>query len=197
MASVTGNADQVRVGPGKLYVAPFGTALPTTLSETLNVAFKEIGFTTEGSELTYSQEAEGVEVAERLRPIKTIITGVSMEFEFAMAQFNPENLALATNADSSAISETLNEVVFTWPKSGGVARVSLVWQSDDDLERLVLAKCFAGGDISIPRRKGTDMAAVSVTFTVEENSTVSTTIDAVAAFRDAYMIWDIDLAQGA
>lgn len=194
MATVTGNADQVRVGPGKLFVAPFGTALPVTLAGTLNAAFKEIGFTTEGSELTYSQDAEGVEVAERLRPIKTIITGVTMEFEFAMAQFNPDNLALATNAPASSIVDTVAETVFTWPKSGGTARVSLVWQSDDDLERLVLAKCFAGGDISIPRRKGTDMAAVSVKFTVEENSTVSTTIATVAAFRDAYMIWDLALA---
>lgn len=194
MPTVTGNAEQVRVGPGRLYVAPFETALPTTLGETLNAAFVEVGFTTEGSELTYSQESDGVEVAERLRPIKTIITGVTMEFEFTMAQFNPQNLALATNADDDAISETADEVVFTWPKSGGTARVSIVWQSDDDLERLVLAKCFAGGDISIPRRKGVEPAAVGVTFTVEENSIVSTTIDSVAAYRDAYMIWDVDLA---
>lgn len=195
MATVVGNAEQVRVGPGKLYVAPFETALPVTLAETLDAEFLEIGFTTEGSELTYSQESDGVEVAERLRPIKTIITGVTMEFEFTMAQFNPQNLKLATNAADDSISETAEEIVFTWPKSGGTSRVSIVWQSDDDLERLVLAKCFAGGDISIPRRKGVDPAAVGVTFTVEENSVVETTIDSVAAFRDAYMIWDVDLAQ--
>lgn len=197
MATVVGNAEQVRVGPGALYVAPFGTALPTTLGGTLNAAFVEVGFTTEGSNLSYSQTSDGVEVAERLRPITTIITGVEMTFDFIFAQLNPDNLALAMNAGAGSISETTDEVVFTWPKSGGTSRVSIVWQSDDDLERLVLAKCFAGGDISIPRRKGVEPAAVGVTFTVEENSTVSTTIDAQAAFRDAYLIQDIDLAGAA
>lgn len=171
MSTVTGNADQVRVGPGKLFIAPFGTDLPTALGATLDPAFKEVGFTTEGSALTYSQSSEGVEVAERLRPIKNVITGVEMSFEFTMAQLSPENLRLATNAPASSITvdATSQDVTFTWPKSGGTQRQSIVWVSDDDLEMLVLAKCFAGGDVTIPRRKGTEPAAVGVTFTVEEN----------------------------
>lgn len=193
MPTVTGNADQVRIGPGALYIAPFATALPVTIAETLNAAFVEVGFTTEGSNVSYTQTSDGVSVAERLRPIKTIVTGVDMTFDFTMAQLSPTNLALATNAGTDSISETADEVVFTWPKSGGTARVSIVWESDDGLERLVLAKCFAGGDISIPRRKGVDPAAVGVTFTIEENSTVETTIDSVDAFRDAYLITDISL----
>jgi hypothetical protein len=61
--------------------------------------------------------------------------------------------------------------------------VGIVWEADDGLERLVLSKCFAGGDITIPRRKGADPAAVGVEFTVEENP----------AGEDAYLIWDISL----
>jgi hypothetical protein len=187
MPTVTGNADQVRVGPGKLWVAPWvGTTsptFPTTIAGALNAAFKEVGFTTEGSELTYSQESDGVEVAERLRPIKQVITGVEMSFEFTMAQINPTNLALATNAPASNIVTTASEVTFKWPKSGGTQRVGIVWEADDGLERLVLSRCFAGGDISIPRRKGADPAAVGVTFTVEENP----------AGDDAYLIQAIAL----
>lgn len=171
MALVTGDADLVRIGPGALYVAPYGTALPVDVNEALNAAFKQVGFTVDGSELTYSQTSDGVPVAERLRPIKSIITSVDMTFTFTMAELNPNNLALAMNANpATAISTATDTVTFKWPKSGGVSRVSIVWQADDDLERLVLAKCFAGGDISIPRRKGVDPAAVGVTFTVEENS---------------------------
>jgi hypothetical protein len=171
---VEGNADLVRVGPGKLFVGPFGSALPTTLAgavalDTTPGAYREVGFTTEGNSLTYSQTSDGVEVAERLRPIKSIITGVEMSFEFTMAQLSPENLALATNAGPGAITTTADEITFTWPKAGGTTRVSLIWLADDALEALVLAKCFAGGDIEIPRRKGVDPAAVGVTFTIEEN----------------------------
>jgi hypothetical protein len=189
MPTVTGNADQVRVGPGKLWVAPWTSnntvspTLPTTIAGALDAAFTEVGFTTEGNELTYSQSSEGVEVAERLRPIKQVITEVSMEFQFTMAQLNPDNLALATNAPAANIVTTANEVTFKWPKTGGTQRVAIIWEAEDGLERLVLAKCFAGGDISIPRRKGAEPAAVGVTFTVEENPDD----------EDAYLIWDIDL----
>lgn len=183
----TGNADQVRVGPGYLFVAPWvgvtPPTFPTTISGALNVAFKEVGFTVEGSELTYAQSSDGVEVAERLRPIKQIITSVEMSFEFTMAQINAKNLALATNSPSSAIVTTATETTFTWPKSGGNQRVGIVWESSDGLERLVLARCFAGGDIKIPRRKGADPAAVGVTFTVEENP----------SGPDAYLMQDITI----
>lgn len=171
MAVVTGDADLVRIGPGALYVAPYGTPLPVDVNEALNAAFREVGFTVDGSELTYSQTSDGVSVAERLRPIKSIITAVDMTFTFTMSELSPENLALAMNADPAVYVTTATDTVtFAWPKSGGVDRASIVWQADDDLERLVLAKCFAGGDISIPRRKGVDQAAVGVTFTIEENS---------------------------
>lgn len=170
MAFVTGNADLVRVGPGKLLLGPYGTALPADLGDSPDAALTEIGFTTEGSALTYSQTSDGVEVAERLRPIKQIITAVEMSFAFSMAQLSPDHLRIATNADASSIVTTTDSVKFIFPKSGGTARHSIVWIADDDLEMLVLAKCFAGGDIEIPRRKGVEPAAIPVEFAVEENS---------------------------
>jgi hypothetical protein len=174
---VEGDADQVRVGPGKIYVGAFGeVSLPTTLAGVLDETalytdgYREAGFTIEGSVVNYSQTSEGVEVAERLRPIKFIITAVEMTFEVALAQMNAENLRLATNAAADAIATTAEETVFTWPKSGGTARVSLVWVSEDGLEALVLAKAFAGGDISIPRRKGAEPTSIGITFNIEENA---------------------------
>lgn len=183
MALVAGDADLVRLGPGALYVAPYGTTLPTTVDAVLDPAFREIGFTVDGSALTYSQTSDGVTVAERLRPIKSIITGVDMSFEFTMAELSPENLALAMNAPAANIVTTADQTTFKWPKAGGTSRASIVWRADDDLELLVLAKAFAGGDITIPRRKGTDPAAIGVTFTVEENS----------GGDDAYLIFDSSL----
>jgi hypothetical protein len=194
---VVGNGELVRIGPGKLWVAPFGTALPTALADAPNAAFREVGFTTEGSVVNYSQTSDGVEVAERLRPIKSIITGVELTFEVTLAQLSMDNLALAMNAGPTAITETANERIFVWPKSGGTSRVSMIWQSDDNLEREVLVKCFAGGDIAIPRRKGVEPAALNITFTVEENSTVEVTIDGDDLLPDAYYIQDVDLDTAA
>lgn len=190
LVTVTGNANQVRIGPGKLFLAPYGTTLPTTLPtavalDTSPGAWNEVGFTTEGSSLSYSQTSDGVEVAERLRPIKSIITAVEMSFEFTFAQLSPENLRVATNSPSSAITTTADTVTFAFPKSGGTTRNSILWLADDALEAMVLAKCFAGGDVTIPRRKGTDPAAIGVTFTVEENSNSS-----LAGGLDGYTMTD-------
>ncbi len=182
---VEGNADQVRIGPGKIYVGPFGdVTLPTTLAAAtadatlITDGWREAGFTIEGSVVNYTQTSE------RLRPIKFIITAVEMTFEITLAQMNPENLRLATNSPASSITSTVDEIKFVWPKSGGTSRVSILWVSDDGLEALALAKCFAGGDISIPRRKGADPTAIGVTFNIEEN----------AGGDDAWYIIDADLA---
>jgi hypothetical protein len=194
---VVGNGDLVRIGPGKLWVAPFGTALPADLASAPNAAFVEVGFTTEGSVVNYTQASEQVEVAERLRGIKSIITSVEMTFEVTFAQLSMANLALAMNAGPESIKETTTERIFIWPKSGGTSRVSMIWQSDDNLEREVLVKCFAGGDIAIPRRKGVEPAALNVTFTIEENSTVEVTLDGDDVLPDAYYLQDIDLGEVA
>jgi hypothetical protein len=194
---VVGNGELVRIGPGKLWVAPFGTALPTTLAAAPNAAFREVGFTTEGSVVNYTQASEQVEVAERLRGIKSIITSVEMTFEVTLAQLSLENMAMAMNAGAESIVETTAERIFIWPKSGGTNRVSLIWQSDDNLEREVLVKCFAGGDIAIPRRKGVEPAALNVTFTIEENASVEVTLDGEDLLPDAFYIQDIDLGEVA
>jgi hypothetical protein len=195
MATVTGDAELVRIGPGKLYAGPFsGTdavVLPTTIAAAANDTtltttgkWREIGFTTEGSVTNYSATTDGVEVAERLRPIKFT----------TMAQFSPTNLALATNSDpATAITTTATETIFVWPKAGGVVRASLLWVADDGLEALVIVKAFAGGSISVPRRKGVEPASVGVTFSIEENSTVTVTIDGDDVLPDAYNIWDESL----
>lgn len=188
---VAGDVDQVRIGPGKLYIGAFGdVTLPTTIAACLaettleTDGWREGGFTIEGSAVTYASTSEGVEVAERLRPIKFIITGVEATFDVSFAQLNPENLALATNAGAGAITTTATETVFVWPKTGGTARTSLLWVSDDGLEALVIARAFAGGEISIPRRKGVEVSAVAVTFNIEENT----------GGDDMWSIFDVALA---
>lgn len=185
------NDDLIRTGPGVLLASPYGTALPATLAAAVTLhttpgAWRHVGATVDGSELTYSATSDGVTVAERLKPVKQVITGVAMSYTFTMSELSPMNLALATNADpQTAIITGTADTTFVWPKSGGVARVSLLWLADDALEALVIAKAFASGDITIPRRKGVDQASVGVTFTVEDNGDAT-----VGSGRDAYNLFD-------
>lgn len=184
MAVVTGNEALVRTGPGRILVGPYGTPLPTTMPATLDVGLREIGFTTEGSEVEYAQNSEGISVAERLRVIRYENISAEMTYRFTMAQIDVYNLALATNADpATAITTTADTIKFVFPKTGGANRQSLVWESDDGLERLVLAKVFSSGSITIPRRKAPDFATIPVEFRVEE----------VTGGDDAWYMADPDL----
>lgn len=185
-----GNAEQVRVGPGQILVAPYGTACPVHLVDlaTLNAAWRDIGYTTGGSTVTYAQTSGDVVVAERLRAISHEITDVQMTAAFEMAQVNLENLQLATNSPPESITTDTDDSTFTWPKEGGTQRFSILWVSKDGLEMQVLVRCFGGGTITMSRVKGTTPQAIGVTFSVEENSDT-----AVASGRDAYNVIDNSL----
>jgi hypothetical protein len=188
--ATTGNSDQVRVGPGQLLVAPYGTVCPTHLADlaTLDAAWRDVGFTTGGSTLTYAQTTGAISVAERLRPLKHVVTDVAMTMAFDMAQVNVENLRLATNSPTSAVVTQTDETLFVWPKEGGSQRFSILWVAVDALEAQVLVKCFGGGTITIPRQKGTTPASIAVSFDVEENSDAT-----IAGGRDAYNMISNDL----
>jgi hypothetical protein len=183
----TGNSDQVRVGAGQILVAPYGTACPAHLVDlgTLDAAWRDVGYTTGGSTVTYAQTTGAVSVAERLRPLKHVVTDVAMTMAFDMAQMNLENLRLATNSPSSAIVASTDDTTFAWPKEGGTDRFSILWVAVDLLEAQVLVKCFGGGTITIPRQKGTTPASIAVSFDVEENSDST-----IAGGKDAYNIID-------
>lgn len=173
MSVVVGNANQIRTGPGRILMAPYGVALPSTVNGVLDVALLEVGFTVEGSEVSATQTSDNVVVAERLRAIRREITGGTASFGFTFAQMSPEHLRIATNSASGAITSTATSVRFDFPKVAGSQRSSLVWESEDALERLVLARVYSTGAITIPRRKGIDYARIPVEFTVEENSSAT------------------------
>jgi hypothetical protein len=173
MAVVEGNVDQVRTGPGRILIGPYGTPLPEDFgvsgaAPALNAALVEIGFTTEGSELSVTQESTGVEVAERIRAIRYENTSSEASYSFTMAQISPLHLQLALGGGT--ITTTPNGAEkFTFPKVGGGLRFSIVWESEDGKEYLVIAKASSSGTITIPRKKSPDVAGIPVEFRIEEN----------------------------
>lgn len=174
MAIVEGNVDQVRTGPGRILIGPYGTPLPTDfgalgVAPTLDEDLVEVGFTTEGSELSITQESTGIPVAERIRPIRYENTSSEASYTFTMAQISAKNLQLALGGGT--ITTTTNGAQkYTFPKVGGTSRFSIVWESEDGKEYLVIAKASSSGTVTIPRKKSPDVAGVPVEFRIEENS---------------------------
>ena len=64
-----GTPSNVDLGPGRLYVAPLGTAEPVNCSAALPSAWIPIGYTEDGTEFQFGVTREAVEVAEEVDPI--------------------------------------------------------------------------------------------------------------------------------
>lgn len=160
----TGNVDEVLIGAGTLYVAPIGTADPTSASAALPSAWREIGWTEEGSTFEYEISNEGIEVAEEFDVVKYATTSRAASVSFQMAQASRQNLALALNAGANAANDGTS---FEPPAVGSEVRVKLALDTDEGA-RWVFRRAFQGTSISMQRRKAPNKALIAVSFRLEK-----------------------------
>lgn len=161
------------LGPGKLFYAPIGTAEPTDITTALPVAWLEIGYTSEGSEISYEMSTEPVEVAESLDPLFYRTNSRSGTVNFAMAENTTRNLTLAFNGGTVTSTGTAPNVVWTYepPAPGTEVRRMLLWESEDRTERWVIRQVYQTGAVGIARRKGSEYATLPVEFAIEAPAT--------------------------
>lgn len=161
-----GTPAAVKVGPGLIYVAPIGTAEPTSGSGTLPSAWTPIGYTESGSTFTTETTVDEINVAEELNPIRYAATKRVTKFEFQMAEINATNYSIALNGGTIG-SPTSGFVTFEPPTVGEEQRLMVVWDGDDDEERMLLRRCLASGSVAIPRQKAPNKALIPITFNLE------------------------------
>lgn len=154
----------VRVGPGKLKIAPIGTAIPTTLVATWDVAWVDLGYTDAGSTFVFDSTFEDVTVAEELDPIATLQTARRANVNFAAAELTAAHMQRAFNGGT--VTTGTGIVTFTPPATGTYTPVMLAWEASDVLERWVFKKCIQVGSVEIARRKAPDKATLPMSFRV-------------------------------
>ena len=160
-----GTPGNVDLGPGRLYVAPLGTAEPTSCSAALPSAWWSIGYTEDGTEVTTEITSEAIEVAEELDPIGFEQTKRMTKIALQMAESTKKRLAVALGAGAG---QTDDAASFEFPDAGSVVGVMLVWDSEDTPtatnKRWVFRKCTPSGTVGIARRKAPQKALIPVTF---------------------------------
>ena len=105
-----GTAQNVKLGPGLLYLAPVGTAEPADLSTpwaTVSPLWTPLGYTDAGSTFKYALATSTVDVAEELLPIRNETTGVDVSVAFDAAEITATNLSRALNGGTISTSATL------------------------------------------------------------------------------------------
>jgi hypothetical protein len=166
---MAGNPSALSLGPGLLYYAVLGTALPTDHTTVLDPAHEAIGYTEEGSELSFEMSSDPVEVAESLDPVMYRTTGRNGSITFAMAENTVRNLTLAFNGGTVTATGTGATAGFKYvpPEPGEEVRRALVWESEDGQERWVFPQVFQGGSVTMARRKGATKTTIPVQFRLE------------------------------
>jgi hypothetical protein len=81
---------------GDVYVAPVGTALPTTVSGALNAAFNKLGLITEdGVSVSVAPEIEAFRAWQRRQAVRRELINQDISVSFALEQWNAENVIFA------------------------------------------------------------------------------------------------------
>lgn len=178
-----GESKHLSLGPGTLRWAPLGSTEPVDLTAAWAAPWVEIGYTEEGSEISYEISTEPVEVAEELEALFNKTTGRSGSVSFAMAENTIRNLVLAFNGGRVTKTGTAPNEIWTYepPNPGEEVRIMLGFESEDKQERWVFRQCFQGGTVSVGRRKGADRVTIPVEFRLEKPSGTARPFKAVYA----------------
>jgi hypothetical protein len=172
VATVTSNL--IQSGPGRVYYAPLGTAIPTITAAASKIAatwtsWVQVGSTDAGITYTESTQTADIQVAESLYPIRTVTTSKSSRVSGVLSEISDLNWKLVANGGTITTSGTgatkLNNYVP--PLVGAEVRVMLAFVDNLDTEAIVWPQVFNVGSIEYVRGTYETKAGLSFEFNAE------------------------------
>lgn len=165
-------------GPGTLFWAPPGTALPdyTVAGSVFSVntwtGWYLLGITKEGSEFSYELSQDPIQAAEYLDDLAQVTTGRTVMMKFELMKIDAANILRSLNRPTPAQTGAGTTLLTTIkaPGLGAELYCMLGWQSQDDTERLVFENCLQTGNLTTPRKKGADVATLPVEYKAFPNA---------------------------
>ena len=158
----------VDIDVGILYVAPIGTTEPTSATSALDAAWREVGYTEDGSKISTAVTTADLEVAELLDPIAVRTTKRTTKVMFAMAQATRSNLLLARDRGAAGTDTTTAVEPVALASE---VRVMLCWQSEQtgaDQRRWLFRQCYNTGSLEIANAKTPQKRLLAVDFSCEK-----------------------------
>lgn len=160
-----GTPGNVKLGPGRLYYAPLGTAEPTNCSTALPSAWLSVGYTENGTEIATAITSEDIMVAEELEPIDNVTTDRKVTLTVEMAETRKRLMMLATGGGASYSDDS---TPFELVAPDAIVGVMMVWDSLDTPSalnrRILFRSCKPNGTITTVRRKAPAKSTISATF---------------------------------
>jgi hypothetical protein len=164
----------IESGPGRIYVAPLGTAIPAITAAASKIAATWTSWVQPGSSdagITYTEATEtaDITVAESLYPIRTVVTGKSCRISFVLNEITDLNWKIAMNGgtNTSTGSGATKLTTYVPPLVGAEVRVMLAFVSNLDTEAIVWPQVFQVGSVEYVRGTYETKAGLSCEFNAE------------------------------
>lgn len=150
------NADEVRVaGAGHVYVAPAGTALPTSPTAALSAAWTDLGYVTEdGVSFSFNRDTTDLNAWQGTK-LRVLTTAEPAEVSFALMQSN--DLTLPVALGGGTVTEESNGLYkFTPPASGTNTERALVVEFNDGSisYRYCISRVQISGEVAFTLTRG-------------------------------------------
>lgn len=155
-----------RFGPGTLYAAPYGTAVPTSVSSALDPAFVAMGNTFDGNTFTYQIQTADLMIEESYFATETAPTGVQETLTFNLSDYTANHLSMAYNQGFTA--SPVGPATIVSPTLQSETRLTIVWQSNDANERWYYRKCHNTGAVTVQRRKAPNQTVIAFSMRIED-----------------------------
>lgn len=124
---MTKEADEIVVaGTGTVWVAPYGTALPTTEAAAPHAAFFDLGYTTEGGvKISKDEKFQGIPAWQSLDEVRRLRTERELMITTELLQFSRQTLLTAMGGGT--VTKTGNTYKYVLPAaSAALEELSLI-----------------------------------------------------------------------
>lgn len=161
--------------PGTLYAAPLGTTEPTTCTAAWPSGWVTLGYTMQGSQFQLKPTVAPITPEEQYTPLRNVTTAIDYSITFDLWETTARNWNLALNNGLAASTATSGTYTLNPAVIGTEVRVMIGWDSLTDgtlagvvAGRMIMRQAYQTGTVSITRRKGANVAGLSLTFSAEQ-----------------------------
>lgn len=164
--------------PGTIFAALLGTTEPTSVTGAWPTGWLALGYTEAGNVFSYKPTVSAITPEEQYVPLRNVTTAVDYDITFNLWETTARNWQLALNNGLAAAStETDGTFIINPAIIGGEVRVMIGWDSLTNGTtsgtvggRLIIRQAYQTGSVAVSRRKGTNVASLSLTFTAEQTN---------------------------
>lgn len=158
--------DEVVVGAnGRILVAPVGTAAPVDITADPSATWVELGYASdEGVTFTVGKEIEDVNAWQSFFPIRKIVTAMSGELAFELAQWNRDTVPLAFGG-GLVTEPSAGAYHYEPPEPGTVDERALILEFEDGAKsyRIVVPRGMVTEDVETEINKAPN-SVLPITF---------------------------------